>query len=130
MFTTAAIVYTLGSVTIPSLASVYNEFALKKHMETSVHEQNFFLYFYGALFKPAGRVWGHGLQQPVLECHLLWPLQGVLPLPFLLSVHCMGVVADVVLELRAQLLILTQRMCTIQGPICALSGHSRDEPTA
>ena len=25
-----------GSVTIPSLASVYNEFALKKHMDTSV----------------------------------------------------------------------------------------------
>ncbi len=54
MFTTAAIVYTLGSVTIPSLASVYNEFALKKHMETSVHEQNFFLYFYGALFNLLG----------------------------------------------------------------------------
>ena len=54
MFTAAAIVYTLGSVTIPSLASVYNEFALKKHMETSVHEQNFFLYFYGALFNLLG----------------------------------------------------------------------------
>ena len=53
-FTAAAIVYTLGSVTIPSLASVYNEFALKKHMETSVHEQNFFLYFYGALFNLVG----------------------------------------------------------------------------
>ena len=54
MFTAAAIVYTLGSVTIPSLASVYNEFALKKHMETSVHEQNFFLYFYGAVFNLLG----------------------------------------------------------------------------
>lgn len=54
MFTAAAILYTLGSVTIPSLASVYNEFALKKHMETSVHEQNFFLYFYGALFNLVG----------------------------------------------------------------------------
>ena len=54
MFTSAAIIYTLGSVTIPSLASVYNEFALKKHMETSVHEQNFFLYFYGALFNLLG----------------------------------------------------------------------------
>lgn len=31
--------YTLGSVTIPSLASVYNEMALKKHMDTSVHLQ-------------------------------------------------------------------------------------------
>ena len=54
LFTTAAIIYTLGSVTIPSLASVYNEFALKKHMETSVHEQNFFLYFYGAVFNLLG----------------------------------------------------------------------------
>ena len=42
----AAVLYTLGSITIPSLASVYNEFALKKHMETSVLLQNFFLYFY------------------------------------------------------------------------------------
>ncbi len=29
----------LGSVTVPSAASVYNEFALKKHMDTSVHLQ-------------------------------------------------------------------------------------------
>ncbi|GBF93921.1 CMP-sialic acid transporter-like [Raphidocelis subcapitata] len=43
-----------GSVTVPSAASVYNEFALKKHMETSVHLQNFFLYFYGVLFNLAG----------------------------------------------------------------------------
>lgn len=35
----AAVLYTLGSVTIPSLASVYNELALKKHMDTSVHLQ-------------------------------------------------------------------------------------------
>ena len=35
----AAVACTLGSVTVPSLASVYNEFALKKHMDTSVHEQ-------------------------------------------------------------------------------------------
>uniref|UniRef100_A0A7S0RYF6 CMP-sialic acid transporter n=1 Tax=Chlamydomonas leiostraca TaxID=1034604 RepID=A0A7S0RYF6_9CHLO len=41
---------TLGTVTVPSAASVYNEFALKKHMDTSVHLQNFFLYFYGMLF--------------------------------------------------------------------------------
>ena len=54
MFSTVAIAYTLGSVTVPSLASVYNEFALKKHMDTSVHEQNFFLYFYGALFNLLG----------------------------------------------------------------------------
>jgi hypothetical protein len=41
-------------VTIPSLASVYNEFALKKHMDTSVLLQNFFLYFYGAAFNALG----------------------------------------------------------------------------
>ena len=27
---------------------VYNEFALKRNMDTSVHLQNFFLYFFGA----------------------------------------------------------------------------------
>ena len=43
-------------MTIPAAASVYNEFALKKHMETSVHEQNFFLYFYGMMFNAAGLV--------------------------------------------------------------------------
>lgn len=40
----------LGSVTVPSAASVYNEYALKRHMDTSVHLQNFFLYFFGACF--------------------------------------------------------------------------------
>ena len=53
-FSPAAILYTLGSITIPSLASVYNEFALKKHMETSVLLQNFFLYFYGVCFNLVG----------------------------------------------------------------------------
>jgi hypothetical protein len=50
----AAVLYTLGSITIQSLASVYNEFALKKNMETSVLLQNFFLYFYGACFNVVG----------------------------------------------------------------------------
>lgn len=54
LFSPVAILYTLGSITIPSLASVYNEFALKKHMETSVLLQNFFLYFYGACFNLVG----------------------------------------------------------------------------
>lgn len=54
MFSPAAIIYTLGSITVPSLASVYNEFALKRHMETSVLLQNFFLYFYGACFNFLG----------------------------------------------------------------------------
>jgi hypothetical protein len=30
---------------------VYNEYALKKHMDTSVHLQNFFLYFYGKVLR-------------------------------------------------------------------------------
>lgn len=34
-----AVLCTLGTVTVPSAASVYNEFALKRHMETSVHLQ-------------------------------------------------------------------------------------------
>lgn len=50
----AAIICTLGSITVPSAASVYNEFALKKHMDTSVHLQNFFLYFYGTCFNFLG----------------------------------------------------------------------------
>lgn len=44
----------LGSVTVPSAASVLNEKGLKRHMDTSVHLQNFFLYFYGMLFNLAG----------------------------------------------------------------------------
>ena len=37
-------------------ASVFNEFALKKNFETSVHLQNFFMYFYGAVFNLVGLV--------------------------------------------------------------------------
>jgi hypothetical protein len=40
MMVLAAALYTLGSVTVPSLASVYNELALKKHMDTSIDLQN------------------------------------------------------------------------------------------
>ncbi|KAK3268636.1 hypothetical protein CYMTET_22866 [Cymbomonas tetramitiformis] len=47
-------IYTLMSVTIPSAASVYNEMALKRNFETSVHLQNFFTYFYGAIFNMFG----------------------------------------------------------------------------
>ena len=46
--------YTAGSITIPSLASVYSEMALKRGMHTSVHIQNFFLYFFGLLFNLIG----------------------------------------------------------------------------
>jgi UDP-galactose transporter len=42
--------YTLAFVTVPSLASVYNEYALKSQFDTSVHLQNLFLYAYGAMF--------------------------------------------------------------------------------
>ncbi|KDD76087.1 hypothetical protein H632_c362p2 [Helicosporidium sp. ATCC 50920] len=54
--TLAAAAYTVGSITVPSLASVYNEAALKKHMETSVLLQNFFLYLFGAGFNFLGLV--------------------------------------------------------------------------
>ena len=36
IYSPSSLLYTLGSITVPSLASVYNEFALKKHMDTSV----------------------------------------------------------------------------------------------
>lgn len=49
-----ALLCVLGSVTVPSAASVYNEKGLKRHMDTSVHLQNFFLYFYGMLFNLLG----------------------------------------------------------------------------
>ncbi|XP_024531637.1 CMP-sialic acid transporter 5-like isoform X2 [Selaginella moellendorffii] len=45
-----AYVYTLIFVTVPSMASVFNEYALKSQFETSVHLQNLFLYSYGAMF--------------------------------------------------------------------------------
>ncbi|XP_017700478.1 CMP-sialic acid transporter 5-like isoform X2 [Phoenix dactylifera] len=45
-----AYIYTLIFVTVPSLASVYNEYALKSQFETSIYLQNLFLYGYGAIF--------------------------------------------------------------------------------
>ncbi|XP_022767862.1 CMP-sialic acid transporter 2-like isoform X3 [Durio zibethinus] len=47
---TGAYIYTLIFVTIPSLASVFNEYALKSQYETSIYLQNLFLYGYGAIF--------------------------------------------------------------------------------
>ncbi|KAJ4969205.1 hypothetical protein NE237_015906 [Protea cynaroides] len=47
---TGAYIYTLIFVTVPSLASVYNEYALKSQFETSIYLQNLFLYGYGAIF--------------------------------------------------------------------------------
>ncbi|KAG6592877.1 CMP-sialic acid transporter 3, partial [Cucurbita argyrosperma subsp. sororia] len=49
-----AYVYTLIFVTVPSLASVYNEYALKSQYDTSIYLQNLFLYGYGAMFNFLG----------------------------------------------------------------------------
>ncbi|XP_075504890.1 CMP-sialic acid transporter 5-like isoform X1 [Primulina tabacum] len=48
--TTVAYVYTLIFVTVPSMASVFNEYALKSQYDTSIYLQNLFLYGYGAIF--------------------------------------------------------------------------------
>ncbi|KAB1203440.1 CMP-sialic acid transporter 3 [Morella rubra] len=47
---TGAYLCTMVFVTVPSLASVYNEYALKSQFETSIYLQNLFLYGYGAIF--------------------------------------------------------------------------------
>ncbi|GMH19779.1 hypothetical protein Nepgr_021620 [Nepenthes gracilis] len=47
---TGAYIYTLIFVTVPSLASVFNEYALKSQYDTSIYLQNLFLYGYGAAF--------------------------------------------------------------------------------
>ncbi|XP_052199566.1 CMP-sialic acid transporter 3-like [Diospyros lotus] len=47
---TGAYLCTLIFVTIPSLASVFNEYALKSQFDTSIYLQNLFLYGYGAIF--------------------------------------------------------------------------------
>ncbi|KAH7685051.1 Nucleotide-sugar transporter protein [Dioscorea alata] len=53
---TGAYIYTLIFVTIPSMASVFNEYALKSQFETSIYLQNLFLYGYGAFFNFLGIV--------------------------------------------------------------------------
>ncbi|BAT93541.1 CMP-sialic acid transporter [Vigna angularis] len=52
--TMGAYLYTLIFVTVPSLASVYNEYALKSQYDTSIYLQNLFLYGYGAIFNFLG----------------------------------------------------------------------------
>ncbi|KAL2922227.1 CMP-sialic acid transporter 3 [Bienertia sinuspersici] len=47
---TMAYIYTVIFVTVPSLASVFNEYALKSQYDTSIYLQNLFLYGYGAIF--------------------------------------------------------------------------------
>ncbi|KAM4106069.1 hypothetical protein ACB094_04G039500 [Castanea mollissima] len=51
---TGAYMYTLVFVTVPSLAYVYNEYALKSQYDTSIYLQNLFLYGYGAIFNLLG----------------------------------------------------------------------------
>lgn len=53
---TGAYLYTLIFVTVPSLASVFNEYALKSQYDTSIYHQNLFLYGYGAIFNFLGIV--------------------------------------------------------------------------
>ncbi|XP_022992273.1 CMP-sialic acid transporter 3-like [Cucurbita maxima] len=52
--TMSTYVCTLIFVTVPSLASVYNEYALKSQYDTSIYLQNLFLYGYGAIFNFMG----------------------------------------------------------------------------
>ncbi|KAK7270048.1 hypothetical protein RIF29_22925 [Crotalaria pallida] len=52
--TMTAYIYTSIFVTVPSLASVYNEYALKSQYDTSIYLQNLFLYGYGAIFNFLG----------------------------------------------------------------------------
>ncbi|CAM0945336.1 unnamed protein product [Alopecurus aequalis] len=51
--TAIAYIYTVIFVTVPSLASVYNEYAMKSQ-DTSIYLQNLFLYGYGAIFNFLG----------------------------------------------------------------------------
>ncbi|KAI3840636.1 hypothetical protein MKX03_004648 [Papaver bracteatum] len=46
----SAYIYTGIFVTVPSMASVFNEYALKSQFDTSIYLQNLFLYGYGAIF--------------------------------------------------------------------------------
>lgn len=50
----AAVVCTGASLLVPSLASIFNEWALKRQLDTSVHLQNFYLYFFGLSFNLLG----------------------------------------------------------------------------
>lgn len=68
-----AYLYTLFFVTVPALASVYNEKALKSQFDTSIYLQNLFLYGYGAIFNFLGLVVTAIIQGPnsfnILEGH-------------------------------------------------------------
>ncbi|XP_042755659.1 CMP-sialic acid transporter 2 [Lactuca sativa] len=49
-----AYIYIFNFATVPSLASVFNEYALKSQYDTSIYLQNLFLYGYGAIFSFLG----------------------------------------------------------------------------
>jgi len=66
-----AYIYTLFFVTVPALASVYNEKALKSQFDTSIYLQNLFLYGYGAIFNFLGLVITAIIQGNCWECILL-----------------------------------------------------------
>ncbi|XP_033146031.1 CMP-sialic acid transporter 3 isoform X2 [Brassica rapa] len=51
---TGAYICTIIFVTVPSMASVFNEYALKSQYDTSIYLQNLFLYGYGAIFNFIG----------------------------------------------------------------------------
>ncbi|KAI4334736.1 hypothetical protein L6164_013448 [Bauhinia variegata] len=51
-----AYIYTSIFATVPSLASVYNEYALKSQYDTSIYLQNLFLYGHVAIFNFLGIV--------------------------------------------------------------------------
>ncbi|KAL0668535.1 hypothetical protein Bca4012_031239 [Brassica carinata] len=51
---TGAYICTFIFVTVPSMASVFNEYALKSQYDTSIYLQNWFLYGYGAIFNFLG----------------------------------------------------------------------------
>ncbi|KAM0851378.1 hypothetical protein ACQ4PT_052445 [Festuca glaucescens] len=68
-----AYMYTLFFITVPALASVYNEKALKSQFDTSIYLQHLFLYGYGAIFNFLGLVITAIIQGPssfhILEGH-------------------------------------------------------------
>ncbi|MFS7984966.1 putative nucleotide-sugar transporter [Helianthus anomalus] len=49
-----AYIYTFIFVTVPSLASVFHEYALKSQYDTSIYLQNLFIYGYDAIFNFLG----------------------------------------------------------------------------
>lgn len=53
-FSPGAMLFTFLSLTVPSAASVFNEFSYKKNFQTHINLQNLFLYVYGTMFNVLG----------------------------------------------------------------------------